>query len=193
MSRASAHGTETRRTADWRDHAACLTTNPSIFYSGDEASTEEARRICTSCPVRSQCLTAAYTERDQWAIRGGRTVDERKRALRDAGGIIARAVADALQDTVHLLTHIYQQHTVTDDGHLIWTDPRVYVTVRGTAYTVNRIGFVGAHGRMPVGHVTRVCDRGGCVAADCLEDSPLREASRRRRVYEQWHGLVDAG
>lgn len=74
---------------NWRDYAACIGV-PTEFYFVDTkgsdggSETRMARRICTSCPVRRQCLDAAlYAERNvseklRFGIRGG--LPPRKRA-----------------------------------------------------------------------------------------------------------------
>ncbi|MFH9072728.1 WhiB family transcriptional regulator [Streptomyces alboflavus] len=186
MSRRSAYGLGAHRPADWRDQAACADTavDPEIFYVNDAirdaAQIEQARRVCDRCPVRAVCLTAAYDEPEEWGIRGGYTPRQRSNLLRDAGGVAARAVADATGDTFLLLRHIYEQHTRPGDGHVAWVDRRRLISVRGTSYTVHQLAFRAVHGRAPVGSVVRTCDREACVAADCLRDGPMRVAARPR-------------
>lgn len=71
---------------DWLDLAACVGADPQLFDplpgSRDEA---RALAVCARCPVRSECLTAAYVEGDQWTIRGGLTADARYALRRLAG------------------------------------------------------------------------------------------------------------
>lgn len=74
----------------------------------------------------------------------------------------------------------------TDDDHLLWTG---YVTggtpaLRhgGRVYTACRIAFRMQHGREPVGKVTAVCERDGCVHPRCVADRPMREANARADV-----------
>lgn len=71
---------------DWLDLAACVGADPQLFDalpgSRDEAV---ALAICADCPVRSECLTAAYVEGDDVTIRGGLTADARRALRRFAG------------------------------------------------------------------------------------------------------------
>jgi WhiB family transcriptional regulator, redox-sensing transcriptional regulator len=76
--------------ANWRDDAACLHTDPDLFFPIGTAGSalrqvdvDEAKRICRTCPVRSPCLTWALDQGSSSGIWGGTTEDER-RALRRA-------------------------------------------------------------------------------------------------------------
>lgn len=168
------------RSTAWQDAAACRTEDPELFYASerDPRGVEAAREICGRCPSRTGCLTAAYQEGDTWAIRGGLTNRQRGALLRKHGGNITRAVADALEDTALLLREIYTHHAQpSDGGHVMWTDHRHAITVRGKPYTVHQIAWQALHGRPPVGHVQRSCAVEGCVAQGCLTDRPMRERS----------------
>lgn len=68
-------------TAGWRERAVCRGEDPETFF--DPTRQWEARRICRSCPVREECLTAALEEERglhatmRVGVRGGLTVAER--------------------------------------------------------------------------------------------------------------------
>lgn len=79
----------------WLDHAACLAVDltpiegkgyradgDDLFY--DPATTEEAKQICRSCPVRRECLDDALqdTPARQWGVRGALDAEERKKLRR---------------------------------------------------------------------------------------------------------------
>ena len=171
----------TPRAADWRDAAACRTEDPELFFASEHnpKSVNEARRICRACPSRPACLTTAYTDDDQWGIHAGLTPRQRNANLRKADGNVARAVAEGIGDATVLLRHLYQQHTQpTADGHLLWTDTRHFISVRGKPYTVHQLAFLACYGSWPQGHVTRVCDREGCVAKACLTDRHMRDRKK---------------
>jgi WhiB family redox-sensing transcriptional regulator len=77
-----------RERADWRDEAACLRTDPDLFFPVSTAGpaqrqVDEAKRICQACPVRTPCLAWALGQGDSSGIWGGTTEDER-RAIRRA-------------------------------------------------------------------------------------------------------------
>lgn len=64
----------------WRERAACRNTHPDLFFpeKGDNGSrTLFARRLCTDCPVKQDCLDYAITEAIFHGIWGGMSVDER--------------------------------------------------------------------------------------------------------------------
>lgn len=71
--------------SDWRDRAACLGADDDTFFPDrtDTAGTDKALRVCATCPVTTQCLTAALAEEGNLAaayrhgIRGGTTPDQR--------------------------------------------------------------------------------------------------------------------
>lgn len=174
--------------SDWKLSAACAArgVDADIFHAGERnpIAVEQARTVCDRCPVRTQCLVSAYREGDDWSIRAGQTPRQRRAHLRKAGNNIALAVAEALNDTALLLGHIYQQHVKpTGDGHLVWTDHRNFINVRGKPYTVHRLAWIANYGVDPVGWVKRSCEVGGCVAPSCLTDQRMRnEAAAARKA-----------
>lgn len=176
---------DTPRKPDWRDLAACAPKeiDSEVFHAGERntLATEQARTICAGCPVRTACLTSAYLEDDDWGVRAGLTPRQRRAALRRAEQNVARAVADALHDTTGLIRNIYHHHARPDrSGHVVWTDHRHQITVRGTVYTPNQIAFQAHHGCPPIGSVQRVCEVEDCVAKACLVDKPMRERAARQ-------------
>jgi WhiB family redox-sensing transcriptional regulator len=63
----------------WAEEAACRSVpNPNIFFpdANDWASTEQAKTLCSGCPVRVEC--ADYGASEAYGIFGGRTPSERK-------------------------------------------------------------------------------------------------------------------
>ena len=39
----------------WREHALCAQTDPEAFFPEKGGSTREAKKVCQSCPVRTEC------------------------------------------------------------------------------------------------------------------------------------------
>jgi WhiB family transcriptional regulator, redox-sensing transcriptional regulator len=73
---------------DWRDGAACRDGDPELFFPEGTAGpallqTDQAKRVCQSCPVRTPCLDFAQRHGLGFGIWGGVTGEER-RALRGA-------------------------------------------------------------------------------------------------------------
>jgi WhiB family transcriptional regulator, redox-sensing transcriptional regulator len=96
--------------ARWREQAACRGADLNLFFPGRGESAGPARRICTQCPVRQQCLEFAVSNRTVYGIWGGLTGPERRalqsdwlqaarrhrdEAIRaaDAAGLTAEAIA----------------------------------------------------------------------------------------------------
>jgi WhiB family redox-sensing transcriptional regulator len=78
----------------WRTSAACNGPEASLFFpSGMErrearvVRERAAKRICATCPVRSQCLEYALAAQERHGVWGGMTEIERRRltARRRAG------------------------------------------------------------------------------------------------------------
>ena len=68
-------------TADetWRLDALCAETDPGAFFPEKGGSTREAKRVCTGCSVRTECLEAALTNDERFGIWGGLSERERRR------------------------------------------------------------------------------------------------------------------
>ena len=68
-------------TADeaWRLDALCAQTDPEAFFPEKGGSTREAKRVCTGCSVRTECLEAALTNDERFGIWGGLSERERRR------------------------------------------------------------------------------------------------------------------
>ncbi|MGX7732930.1 WhiB family transcriptional regulator [Rhodococcus sp. 2H158] len=74
---------------DWQLHAACRDADAATFFHPDnergEARTDRvraAKRICQSCPVRTQCLRHALEAGERHGIWGGFSEEERRVLVR---------------------------------------------------------------------------------------------------------------
>lgn len=78
---------------NWAEQAACRAVDPDRMHpdEGDHAATQEARRICHTCPVQAACLRQALTAGEPHGMWGGFTELERPR-LR--AGVAAKLCAD---------------------------------------------------------------------------------------------------
>ncbi|HET8927147.1 MAG TPA: WhiB family transcriptional regulator [Microbacterium sp.] len=68
----------------WQTDALCAQTDPEAFFPEKGGSTRDAKRICTSCEVRSQCLEYALHNDERFGIWGGLSERERRRLKRRA-------------------------------------------------------------------------------------------------------------
>ncbi|MFO7779763.1 MAG: WhiB family transcriptional regulator [Nitriliruptoraceae bacterium] len=66
----------------WMLEAKCLDADPEAFFPEKGGSTREAKRICGTCPVRSDCLEHALANDERFGIWGGLSERERRRAKR---------------------------------------------------------------------------------------------------------------
>ena len=69
----------------WQTDALCAQTDPEAFFPEKGGSTREAKRICESCEVRSECLDYALENDERFGIWGGLSERERRRLRREAG------------------------------------------------------------------------------------------------------------
>jgi WhiB family redox-sensing transcriptional regulator len=81
---------------DWSE-AVCAKEDPNLFFpEGNRQTvvtmTEQAKRLCASCPIAAQCLEVALRD-NAWGIWGGTTMKERKSMLtKMRRGVDARRV-----------------------------------------------------------------------------------------------------
>ncbi len=66
----------------WMLEAKCLDADPEAFFPEKGGSTREAKRICSICPVREECLEYALEHDERFGIWGGLSERERRRAKR---------------------------------------------------------------------------------------------------------------
>jgi WhiB family redox-sensing transcriptional regulator len=80
---------------NWRLAARCRTTDAEVLFVPG-ARQRDVRRICTACPVRTECLAHALDERIEWGVGGGMTERERRALLRRRPDV--RSWAELLAD-----------------------------------------------------------------------------------------------
>ena len=68
----------------WRQDALCAETDPEAFFPEKGGSTREAKKICTGCEVKAQCLEYALSNDERFGIWGGLSERERRRLRRRA-------------------------------------------------------------------------------------------------------------
>ncbi len=68
----------------WQDSALCAQTDPEAFFPEKGGSTREAKKVCRSCDVRTECLEYALEHDERFGIWGGLSERERRRLKRGA-------------------------------------------------------------------------------------------------------------
>jgi WhiB family redox-sensing transcriptional regulator len=66
-------------TLGWQRRALCAQTDPEAFFPEKGGSTREAKRVCSSCEVRVECLEYALENDERFGIWGGCSERERRR------------------------------------------------------------------------------------------------------------------
>ena len=69
----------------WQDRALCAQTDPEAFFPEKGGSTREAKRICTGCEVKPECLEYALANDERFGIWGGLSERERRRLKKASG------------------------------------------------------------------------------------------------------------
>lgn len=69
----------------WQAEALCAQTDPEAFFPEKGGSTRDAKRVCQTCPVRTQCLEYALAHDERFGIWGGLSERERRKLKREAG------------------------------------------------------------------------------------------------------------
>jgi WhiB family redox-sensing transcriptional regulator len=80
-----AFGPDEAEEQDWQERALCAQTDPEAFFPEKGGSTREAKRICSGCEVRAECLEYALAHDERFGIWGGLSERERRRLRRTAG------------------------------------------------------------------------------------------------------------
>ncbi len=68
----------------WHESALCAQTDPEAFFPEKGGSTREAKRVCLSCDVRSECLDFALANDERFGIWGGLSERERRKLKKRA-------------------------------------------------------------------------------------------------------------
>ena len=77
-------GNDLAEEPDWQERALCAQTDPEAFFPEKGGSTREAKRICSGCEVRAECLDYALAHDERFGIWGGLSERERRRLRRPA-------------------------------------------------------------------------------------------------------------
>ena len=68
----------------WQSDSLCAQTDPEAFFPEKGGSTRDAKKICSSCEVRAQCLEYALENDERFGIWGGLSERERRKLRKRA-------------------------------------------------------------------------------------------------------------
>lgn len=68
----------------WQSDSLCAQTDPEAFFPEKGGSTRDAKKICASCEVRTQCLEYALQNDERFGIWGGLSERERRKLRKHA-------------------------------------------------------------------------------------------------------------
>lgn len=66
----------------WMNQGLCRGADPGEFFPSDGVGVEAAQRVCSSCPVKAECLEYALRNRIEHGVWGGASERQRRRILR---------------------------------------------------------------------------------------------------------------
>lgn len=66
----------------WQERALCAQTDPEAFFPEKGGSTREAKKVCSGCDVRGECLEYALANDERFGIWGGLSERERRKLKR---------------------------------------------------------------------------------------------------------------
>ena len=67
----------------WMLEGLCAQVGGDSWFPEKGGSTQEAKRICMSCPVRIECLEDALARNERFGIAGGKSERERRKIAQD--------------------------------------------------------------------------------------------------------------
>jgi len=68
----------------WQADSLCAQTDPEAFFPEKGGSTRDAKKICSSCEVRNNCLEYALENDERFGIWGGLSERERRKLRKRA-------------------------------------------------------------------------------------------------------------
>lgn len=68
----------------WQERSLCAQTDPEAFFPEKGGSTREAKKVCTGCDVRQECLEYALEHDERFGIWGGLSERERRKLKKRA-------------------------------------------------------------------------------------------------------------
>lgn len=77
LPRITSPGTITDTPDEWMTDAVCAEVDPDSFFPEKGEKSREARKLCNTCPVATECLAYALRHDIRYGLYGGLTARER--------------------------------------------------------------------------------------------------------------------
>lgn len=84
---------------DWREQAACKSSDPDAWFPEASSSANAALRICRTCPVMGRCAAEAIARGEQHGCWGGMSEAALRRAVRVDRALRGESKHDDDQET----------------------------------------------------------------------------------------------
>ncbi|HIW62993.1 MAG TPA: WhiB family transcriptional regulator [Candidatus Stackebrandtia excrementipullorum] len=101
---------------EWQERALCAQTDPEAFFPEKGGSTREAKRICTRCEVKPECLEFALAHDERFGIWGGLSERERRKVKREAREAARQAAAGVV---IPMPTRVAAQENPTETADAV--------------------------------------------------------------------------
>lgn len=75
---------------EWQKLALCATTDPEAFFPEKGAGSKEAKKVCSSCEVKDECLDYAFKNDERYGVWGGLSAYEREKLKKRMGGNVIK-------------------------------------------------------------------------------------------------------
>ncbi|BBY28725.1 WhiB family transcriptional regulator [Mycolicibacterium sediminis] len=63
------------RTCRERLTVPCHDGEPDLWFAENPSELEQAKALCTDCPIRRECLSSALERQEPWGVWGGEILD----------------------------------------------------------------------------------------------------------------------
>lgn len=92
----------------WMDEAVCASIlDDEIWYPPKGGSSRQAKKICSGCPVRAECLAYALTHGEHFGVWGGASERDRYRmSIKHPCARCGREFANRHGLMIHQRTHL---------------------------------------------------------------------------------------
>lgn len=164
------------RPKDWLATGPCK-ADPDAMFATSAAGIKAAKDICRHCPAIDRCLQWALETGEEFGVWGGLSEKERQALRRRAVRPISIDDYTGTPRTSRqgqTLQEIWDNSTLPDGEHVLWTGPKVIYRRGEQQLTPNRLAFYLDRGHWPAGDTKRMCSVAGCVKPAHLTDRAER-------------------